>query len=99
MRKRLLKVIYYSLIVIAVLILIILLGQTTIFKKTFPQLSPFIPDFAPYRNDCKYQNCQHINEPECAVLEALKGDKIPDSRYESYLRIRETIVQLKDSKI
>jgi len=34
---------------------------------------------------CKFNNCQHINEPKCAVLEALKNGEIAKSRYQNYL--------------
>jgi len=59
----------------------------------------YIKDFEPFRDDCKYQNCRHINEPGCAVLKALDENKLDGSRYESYLRIKSTVVMLKDSKI
>lgn len=40
---------------------------------------------------CKFNNCMHINEPKCAVKEALKNGKILESRYHSYLMILEEI--------
>lgn len=58
-----------------------------------------IRDFEPYREGCKFINCQHINEPDCKVLDALENEKIEEFRYESYLRIRSTIQKLDDSKI
>lgn len=33
---------------------------------------------------CKFNNCKHLNEPQCAVKEALKNGEIAASRYESY---------------
>ena len=56
-------------------------------------------DFDNIRDDCKYPNCQHLDEPGCAVREALEEKKIEPFRYESYLRMRETIEKLKDSRI
>jgi ribosome biogenesis GTPase len=38
-------------------------------------------------NQCRFNNCRHINEPGCAVLEALEEGEIELSRYESYLSI------------
>lgn len=38
---------------------------------------------------CRYRNCMHINEPDCAVKEALKRGEISASRYESYLLMTE----------
>lgn len=39
---------------------------------------------------CKFNDCNHINEPGCLVLEALSLGKIAKSRYESYLNIIST---------
>ncbi len=38
-------------------------------------------------HQCKYNNCYHIQEPECAVIEAVKSGDISVSRYENYLRL------------
>lgn len=35
-------------------------------------------------NECKFNNCKHLNEPKCAVKEALKNGDIAASRYDSY---------------
>jgi len=39
--------------------------------------------------DCKFNNCMHIEEPKCAVKEALEKDEIAASRYRSYVKIIE----------
>jgi ribosome biogenesis GTPase len=39
--------------------------------------------------DCKFSNCTHIQEPGCAVREAVKEKRIHQERYRSYLRLRE----------
>jgi ribosome biogenesis GTPase / thiamine phosphate phosphatase len=59
----------------------------------------YIRDFVSFREKCRFDNCQHINEPDCAVLKALDEGGIEEFRYESYLRIRETISKLDDSRI
>lgn len=38
-------------------------------------------------NACKFRNCQHINEPDCAVKTALDAGEISKSRYKSYCRL------------
>ena len=38
-------------------------------------------------NDCKFNNCNHIKEPKCAVKEAVELGKITRERYENYLYI------------
>ena len=35
--------------------------------------------------ECKFNNCQHINEPQCAVLDAIEQKQIPAERYVNYL--------------
>ena len=42
---------------------------------------------------CRFNNCSHTHEPDCAVREAVKSGDISLSRYESYLRIRKSIEQ------
>ncbi|MDO4778772.1 MAG: ribosome small subunit-dependent GTPase A [Tissierellia bacterium] len=52
----------------------------------------FFPEFSKYVNECKFSNCQHINEPICGVKQALKENKLSKSRYENYLSIRQEIL-------
>lgn len=51
------------------------------------ELSHFFPEMRSRLNQCRFNNCRHINEPGCAVLEALEEGNIEPSRYESYLSI------------
>ncbi len=51
------------------------------------ELSHFFPEMRVLMNDCRFNNCRHINEPGCAVLNALYEGQIAPSRYESYLSI------------
>jgi len=37
--------------------------------------------------DCRFNNCRHLNEPECAVRSAVTRDEIADSRYQNYLKM------------
>lgn len=52
----------------------------------------FFPEFSKYVNECKFSNCQHINEPICGLKQALKENKLSKSRYENYLSIRQEIL-------
>lgn len=40
---------------------------------------------------CRFSNCQHINEPECAVVAAVSSGEIINSRYRHYLRLVESL--------
>lgn len=56
-------------------------------------LGHYFIDFLPYINACKFSTCTHNHEPGCAVEQAVNDEKIFDFRYESYLRLLETIEQ------
>ncbi len=51
------------------------------------ELYHFFPEIFKYSENCKYHNCTHIQEPECAVIEALDEGLISVSRYNSYLNM------------
>jgi ribosome biogenesis GTPase / thiamine phosphate phosphatase len=51
----------------------------------------FFPDLAALGENCRFRNCSHTHEPDCAVVEALDGGKLTPWRYESYLRIRSSM--------
>ena len=64
------------------------MGLTHINKA---ELSGYFPEMKQLINDCQFNNCMHINEPNCAVKEAVIAGKISEERYFSYLNILETI--------
>lgn len=47
------------------------------------------PEFFRLKSNCKFNNCIHINEPNCKVLEALANGKISKHRYQNYLNMLE----------
>lgn len=51
------------------------------------ELGDFFPEFFALKQDCKFNNCLHVDEPHCAVKDALEAGEIPWSRYKSYLQI------------
>lgn len=53
------------------------------------ELGDYFPEFFALKKNCKFNNCIHINEPHCAVKEALEKEIISWSRYKSYLQILE----------
>ena len=53
------------------------------------ELGDYFPEFFALKQDCKFNNCIHINEPQCAVKDALENEEISWSRYKSYLQILE----------
>ena len=53
------------------------------------------PDFAPFLGKCRYNDCAHLHEPDCAVLQALKDGQIEPSRHASYARLYESAKEIK----
>jgi len=53
------------------------------------EIGDYFPEFFALKDQCKFNNCLHKEEPKCAVKEALDNDEIPWSRYQSYLQILE----------
>lgn len=53
------------------------------------EVTDYFPEFFKLKQHCKFSNCLHKNEPNCAVKEALENDKIFWSRYRSYIQILE----------
>ncbi|WP_270088775.1 ribosome small subunit-dependent GTPase A [Sphingobacterium sp. SYP-B4668] len=51
------------------------------------ELSHFFPEMRALLNQCRFNNCRHINEPGCAVMEAVELGQIESSRYDSYLSV------------
>lgn len=55
------------------------------FKKE--ELSHYFIELRSLLNNCHFNNCVHINEPKCAVKDALENDEIVAFRYNNYLSI------------
>lgn len=53
------------------------------------------PDFGRFLGKCRFDDCSHRKEPDCAVRSAVEAGEIEASRYESYLRLYEKSSQIK----
>lgn len=53
------------------------------------EISGYFPEFFKLKDQCKFNNCLHKEEPHCAIKKALDEDKISWTRYNSYLKILE----------
>ena len=51
------------------------------------EVSHYFPEMEKRLHDCRFNNCLHINEPNCAVKDAVEKGEIAMSRYENYLSI------------
>lgn len=52
------------------------------------------PDFGVYIGKCRFDDCSHRKEPDCAVRAALEAGAIEKSRYDSYLKLYEKASQI-----
>jgi len=53
------------------------------------EIGDYFPEFFNLKQDCKFNNCLHLDEPKCAVKRALEENKLPWSRYRSYVQMVE----------
>ena len=53
------------------------------------ELQDCFREFAPYLGKCRFKDCAHLKEPDCAVLEAVRHGDIQLTRHESYSRLYE----------
>jgi ribosome biogenesis GTPase len=58
-----------------------------IWELTRRSIADHFTDIARFAAKCKFVDCSHVNETECAVLKAIEKKKLPSIRYESYLSL------------
>ncbi|MGN1192012.1 MAG: ribosome small subunit-dependent GTPase A [Dorea sp.] len=66
-------------------------GFSSLYVNDFEkeELKYYFPEFADYEGKCRFQGCDHVHEPDCAVKEAVEKGKIHKVRYQDYLEIYE----------
>ena len=57
------------------------------------ELAQYFPEMQAVVSACRFKNCLHIEEPDCAVKEAVNNGIIDPERYVSYLTIRDSIFE------
>ena len=64
-------------------------GFSSLYTNDFEkeELKFYFTEFAPFEGQCRFQGCDHVHEPGCAVKEALQEGKIHPVRYENYLEM------------
>lgn len=53
------------------------------------EIQHYFPEIFKKREECKFHNCLHINEPKCAVIDGLESGEIEETRYFTYLKLME----------
>lgn len=59
------------------------------------ELDKYFPEFRDHLGKCRFDNCRHLNEPDCAVREAVDRGIIPQRRYDSYKNLFQLIRESK----
>ena len=59
-----------------------------IWQITQQDLDHYFEEFLPFKEECKYQNCQHLQEPDCGVKKAVEEGDISFMRYSSYYDLK-----------
>ena len=72
-------------------------GFSSLYTNEFEkeELKYYFTEFAPYEGQCRYNGCDHVHEPGCAVKNALEEGRIHEIRYQNYL---EMYKELKEKK-
>jgi len=58
-----------------------------IFDMEKDEIGDYFPEFFKLKIECKFNNCLHLDEPKCAVKEALENNEVAWSRYKSYVQM------------
>ncbi len=53
------------------------------------EIGDYFPEFFRLKSECKFHNCLHLDEPQCAVKKALENNELEWSRYRSYVQMLE----------
>ena len=72
-------------------------GFSSLYTNEFEkeELKYYFTEFEPYEGTCRFQGCDHVHEPGCAVKMALEEGKIHQIRYQNYLEMYQ---ELKDKR-
>ena len=57
------------------------------------ELRGLFPEFASFAARCRYPDCSHDHEPECAVFDAVEAGEIPHTRYASYVEMLDEMTE------
>jgi ribosome biogenesis GTPase len=58
-----------------------------LYHLTEGMLERAFPEFSPHLGKCKFYNCHHLNEPQCAVLQAVEAGQIATMRHALYRQL------------
>lgn len=71
--------------------------QMLLYQKD--RLADCFPEFREFTTDCRYDDCTHTRDEDCAVLRAVEEGRIDRVRHQDYMTIYESVSRLKDWQI
>ena len=68
-------------------------GFSSLYVNDFDkeELKYYFPEFAEYEGTCRFNGCDHVHEPGCAIKEAVEAGKIHAIRYQNYIEMYEEL--------
>jgi ribosome biogenesis GTPase len=67
------------------------LREVGLWELPVADLDRCFPEIAARRDGCRFADCRHVSEPDCAVRDAVRAHEMSADRYDSYLRLREEL--------
>jgi ribosome biogenesis GTPase len=61
------------------------------------ELESYYADFAPYLGQCRFDNCTHQHEPDCAIRQAVEDGNIAETRFNSFQGMRQAFTESLES--
>jgi ribosome biogenesis GTPase len=69
------------------------LKEFGVWEVTKVELEAAFPEIASRTGDCRFPDCSHSHEPDCAVREALETGEIAEHRFKSFQKILEEALE------
>ena len=69
------------------------LREVGLWNIAVEDLPSCFPEFRPLLDECRFADCLHTVEPGCAIRDAVQARRVSRGRYESYVRLREELVE------
>jgi ribosome biogenesis GTPase len=64
-------------------------GDVGLWGVAVSEVAHCFPEIAPLEAACRFRGCAHLTEPDCAVTAAVRDGSVAESRYRSYVTLRE----------
>ncbi|HSW31245.1 MAG TPA: ribosome small subunit-dependent GTPase A [Longimicrobiales bacterium] len=64
-------------------------GEVGVWGVESGEVAHHFPEIAPLESECRFRGCAHLKEPDCAVRAAVEAGSVAESRYRSYVTLRE----------